>query len=380
MDYPYIILYIILLFLVYKYIRTKKQEYANISLLIAFVFIAFRAPVVGADTWDYIRFLTGERNFYNADEREMEILSRGYREIICSITSSRTLVMLINSIITLSPLYFLFKKYSHNIPLSVVTFFLFEIYIVYFVALRQMIGNAVLLFGFMYYLDEQHKRRWKWLVLLGCSYIGFLFHTSIVIYGFIFVVSIFLPIYNRKTYLLAIVFSMLIGIVLKSFSVTDFFAMYLNMGIGATDRIDNYLESYQEGDSELIMLATRLSIIGLFCFSYLNEKYLKHPFSRILLIAIIIYNLFYSVPMIHRLVMPLALFACILTTQSNITVADSVKRRRTYICLLILLLLYFFRSQFIQCAEWDPYNSGRLHPYYWFFEDYSNHPSIKYFN
>ena len=51
MDYPYIILYIILLLLVYKYIKTKKQEYASTSLLIAFVFIAFRAPVVGADTW-----------------------------------------------------------------------------------------------------------------------------------------------------------------------------------------------------------------------------------------------------------------------------------------------------------------------------------------
>lgn len=379
MDYPYIILYIILLFLVYKYIRTKKQEYANVSLLVAFVFIAFRAPVVGADTWDYIRFLTGERNFYNADEREMEILSRGYREIICSITSSRTLVMLINCLFTLSPLYLLFKKYSSNQPLSVVTFFLFEVYIVYFVALRQMIGYAVLLFGFIFFLEDRQKRKWKWLVLLGCTYIGYLFHTSIVIYGFIFVVSILLPINNRKTYFLTIVFTMLIGIVLKSFSVTDFFAMYLRMGIGATDRIDNYLENYQEGQAELIQLATRLSIIGLFCFSYLDEKYLKHPFSRVLLIAIIIYNLFYTVPMIHRLVMPLALFACILITQSNITAADSLERKRTYYCLLILLLLYFFRSQFILCAEWNPYNSSRLHPYYWFFEDYSNHPSIKYF-
>lgn len=380
MDYPYIILYIILLFLVYKYIKTKKQKYASASLLVAFVFIAFRAPVVGADTWDYIRFLTGERNFYNVDEREMEILSRGYREIICSITSSRTLAMLINCLFTLSPLYLLFKKYSSNQPLSVVTFFLFEVYIVYLVALRQMIGYAVLLLGFMYFLDDRQKRNWKWLVLLGCTYIGYLFHTSIVIYGFIFVVSILLPINNRKTYLMAIVFTMLIGIVLKSFSVTDFFAMYLRMGIGATDRIDNYLENYQEGDSGLIQLATRLSLIGLFCFSYLDEKYLKHPFSRVLLIAIIIYNLFYTVPIIHRLVMPLALFACILITQSNITITDSVKRRRTYNCLLILLLLYFFRSQFIQCAEWNPYNSSRLHPYYWFFEDYSNHPSIKYFN
>ena len=32
MDYPYIILYIILLFLAYKYIKTKKQEYASTSL------------------------------------------------------------------------------------------------------------------------------------------------------------------------------------------------------------------------------------------------------------------------------------------------------------------------------------------------------------
>lgn len=368
------------MFLTYKYVKTKDILYAKVCMLVAFVFIAFRAPVVGADTWNYVRFLTGERNFYNYDEREMEILSKTYREIICSMTSSRTLVMFINSIITLSPLYFLLKRYSSNIPLSVTTFFLFEVYIVYFVALRQIIGYAVLLFGLLYYLNEQKPIKWRWIALMGSIYIGYLFHTSIVIYGFVFVLSIYLPISKRKSYIVTILFTMLMGIVLKSFSVTDFFSMYLKMGIVATDRIDNYLESYQEGQVELIQLATRWSVIGLFCFSYLDAKYIKHPFARILLIAIVLYNLFYTVPMIHRLVMPLAIFACILITWSDVKILKNVKQRKIYYCLLILLLMYFFRSQYIQCTEWNPYDSGRLHPYYWFFEDYSDHPSIKYFD
>lgn len=380
MDFPYIILYTVLLFLTFQFVKTKKMLYAKISLCIAFVFIAFRAPVVGADTWNYVRYLDGERNFYNYDEREMEFLSKVYREIVCAITSSRTIVMFINSVVTLSPLYFLLRKYSNNIPLSITTFFLFEIYTVYFVALRQIIGYAVLLFGFMYYLSDLHNTtRKKWIIFGISIYIGYLFHTSIIIYGFIFILGIFLPLSKRKMYIYTISLTMLLGIVLKSFSVTDIFSMYLNLGIGATDRIDNYLESYQEGQVEQILAATRLSVIGIFSFSYIDEKYLKHPFARIWLIAIVIYNLFYTVPMIHRLVMPLALFACFIITWTSVRVTESVRKRKIYNYLLVLLLLYFFRSQYIQCSGWNPYNSGRLHPYYWFFEDYSDHPSIKYF-
>lgn len=83
MDYPYIILLFLLLFLSYQ--EWKHPQYSNslfrCACWIVFIFIAFRAPVVGADTWDYYRYATGIRNFYNADSRELEPLYQLYNNL-----------------------------------------------------------------------------------------------------------------------------------------------------------------------------------------------------------------------------------------------------------------------------------------------------------
>ena len=103
-DYPYIIFYFILLFLSYQYWVTGNQSVAKCSIVVAFVFFVLRAPVVGADTWNYVKYLTGERNFYNEDTRDLEIAFVVYREILSNLTSSRFLVMLITYSIAFYPL------------------------------------------------------------------------------------------------------------------------------------------------------------------------------------------------------------------------------------------------------------------------------------
>ena len=379
-DYPYILLYCILMFLAYKYWYTKDEKFAKWGIGFAFVFIAFRAPVVGADTWDYVRYLTGERNFYNNDIRDLEVGFLVYHNILSSIHPSRMIVMLLNSIISLAPVYYLLRKYSNNIPLSILTFFIFDFYIVFFVGLRQVIGLSFLLWGYIFYLDTNKSLSKKIVVYLFASAIGFYFHTSTIIYSIIFAGVLFIPLSSRKSYLIIIITSLVMGVFLKALSITDIFDAYLRIGFDATERIDNYLLNFEENTEQQINTIIRLSIIGCFVYGYMDEAQLKHPFSKIFLVAIVFYNLFYTVPMIHRLIQPISLFGCfIITWTSGELLYNKDRKSSIYKFLLILLLLYFFRSQCIQCADWSPYNSGRLHPYYFIFEDYMDHPSVTIF-
>ena len=72
-DYIWAIFYLCLIFLAY-YSRSinRKKSAAKLAMLLVFIFMAFRAPVVGGDTWNYVRYLTGERYYYNEDVRDLE--------------------------------------------------------------------------------------------------------------------------------------------------------------------------------------------------------------------------------------------------------------------------------------------------------------------
>ena len=74
-----------MLFLAYQYWKRQDPRLIKWAFILQFAFIALRAPVVGADTWDYVRYLAGERDFYNYDTRELEPLFIVYREILVAL-------------------------------------------------------------------------------------------------------------------------------------------------------------------------------------------------------------------------------------------------------------------------------------------------------
>lgn len=157
MDYPYILNYFILLILAYLYWKKPDPKLVKWAFFLEFVFIAFRAPVVGADTWNYVRYLDGERNFYNYDNRELESGFLLYRKLLVSMHPSRLLVMIINSLLSCFPIYLLIKRYSYNVPLSLALLPLFKVYSLYFVGLRQILGLAVIFLGILYVLAEKKE-------------------------------------------------------------------------------------------------------------------------------------------------------------------------------------------------------------------------------
>lgn len=376
MDYPYFVFYLLLILFAFLYWKTKEKKIANCAFFVAFVFFGFRAPVVGADTWDYVRYLTGERNFYNYDPRPLEPLFVVYREILNYLTDSRAVVMVFNTLVTFAPLYYICKKYSLNPPLTVLFFCFLGGMFIYFVGLRQIIALAVLYIALIYCVENENNLKRKFGVFLTCAIVAYFFHTSSVIYALIILVALFPFRIRRFEYILLVVASALAGVILAKFDVLDFFSFILGLEFSSVERLDGYLKNEELNDAVPISILLRLSIFSLVSYFYMDQKKLSHPFSKIFLAEVIIYNLLYSVPMSHRLCFPLSFFgAVILTWTRGKSTRTSVAHK--YLNLIIVLMVfYYLRSQVIDLSTWKRTDEGRMHPYYFVFENYRDHPSI----
>lgn len=380
MDFPYILNYLVMLFLAYLYWKRPDPKLIKWAFLIEFIFIAFRAPVVGADTWDYVRYLDGERNFYNYDPRPLETGFVIYRQVLLTLHPNRFVVMLVNSFLSCYPLYIIIKRYSNNVPLTLAMLSIFNFYYVYFCGLRQILGFAILLMGLIYVLDEKKK---KWLVFVICAALGYSFHTTIVVYAAIFLAAYFLRFKSRTILISSVVISAVFGIVLQSFSIMDAFNFFLSMNVEATERIENYMQDNSDvNEITSIFMSLRPTIIAVFIYALMDKEKLNHWFSVIYALSIIIGNLFISVPMINRLTGCFAIFGVV--AFSWILGKDylaSFKNRKVTNLALLIFLLYFSQMyvKMNQNSAIDLTAAARMHPYQFIWEDYSNHPSIKYF-
>lgn len=379
MDYPYIFNFLIMLFLAYQYWKKQDPRLIKWAFILQFAFIALRAPVVGADTWNYVRYLADERDFYNYDERELEPLFIVYREILVALHCNRLVVMLINSFLSCYPLYLLVKRFSNNVPLSLAMLPILNFYGLYFVGLRQVLALAILILAMLYVYDEKKR---KWLVFVLLSFVAWNFHTSAAVYAAIFVAAYFIKFKSRIVLISAVGISAVIGIVLQSFNVFDAFNFFLNLNVSATERIEGYL---QEGgdtrDIASIMMSLRPSLIAIGVFMFIDKEKLNHWFSVLYAVQLIIANLFISVPMIGRLTGGFVVFgAIVFTWVLGNDYYLRIKQRQLVNKILIVFFLYF--GQMLVKNNLDSNidftSSGRMHPYYFIWEDYSDHPSIKY--
>ena len=379
MDYPYILNYFILLILAYLYWKKPDPKLVKWAFFLEFVFIAFRAPVVGADTWNYVRYLDGERDFYNYDERELEPLFIVYREILVALHCNRLAVMLINSFLSCYPLYLLVKRFSNNVPLSLAMLPILNFYYLYFCGLRQILAIAILILAMLYVYDEKKR---KWLVFVLLSFVAWNFHTSAAVYAAIFVAAYFIKFKSRIVLISAVAISAVMGIVLQSFNVFDAFNFFLNLNVSATERIEGYLQEGGETlEIESIIMNLRPSLIAIGVFMFIDKEKLNHWFSVLYAVQLIIANLFISVPMIGRLtggfvVFGAIVFSWVLGKDYNLR----IKQRQLVNKILIVFFLYFGQSLVKTNLESniDLTSAARMHPYYFIWEDYSDHPSIKY--
>ena len=184
---------------------------------------------------------------------------------------------------------------------------------------------------------------------------------------------------SKIIFFLMIWASAFLGFLTDTFNIFDAFSYYMALDVNAMERLDGYFDMELFNNAPLYVVA-QPSIIATFIFYAMDEEKIKHPFCKIYLAGIIVYNLFYTVPMLHRIVPPLTMFGSVLMTWCfGREYYIKLKKRKTINIILVLMLLYLTRASINECINYDVYNSGRMHPYYFFFQDYKDHPSIKYF-
>jgi hypothetical protein len=357
--------------------KRKNQQHFKWAVWLTFIFIGFRACVVGADTYYYTMGYMG-LDYYKGEDLE-PLYNDIYIAGLSYILKYEPFFILVNTICSLTPLYLLVKKYSRNKVLSILWFFIFDIYIIYFVALRQILGLALLLVGVLYVIENKPR---KWLVYILCAGAGYGFHNSIIIPSILYVILYFLRLNSRKFALIIITVTSIFGIVLQSFNIMDFFNIILNINANiTTERLNNYMMDEHIKDlnsTSGYLYLLRYAWLGFFVFFFMDKDKLNHWFSKIFLVSICLYNLFYSVDMISRMNIAFYVFSIVVFTWSFGKRYKQIIKSNKLIKLIPILILFWFVQSFVRShIGYKLDNYDRMHPYYFFWEDYRTHPSLK---
>ena len=316
-------------------------------------------------------------NFYKGEE--IEPFYKLYVNFLSSIIKYEPFFILINTIFSLVPIYLLIRSYSTNKTMSILCFFLFGIYSFYFIALRQILGLGVLCIGVLYILKE---KRMKWPVYLLCSIIAYKFHASMLIPILLFAIVYFLKLKSRKFILFTILITAILGVIGQIFDIQKIFNLFLNLNTGlTTERLNeymidpNHILNVHENSGYIFLLS--YSWLGLFVFYFIDKEKLNHWFSKIFLISICLYNLFYNVNMIYRMVLPFYLFSIVVITWAFGERYKQIISNTKYLKIIpLIIFLWFFQSYIRSHIGYDLDNFDRMHPYYFFWENYQTHPSI----
>lgn len=371
MDYPYIILMAILLFLLYKNKKVQKTYYFNVAAVIVLLFYGLRHQYVGADTNAYVRFFTGEGSYYNEMD-DLEPLIYIYNGVLRPmIFKNGQLYLLVTSFLALYPLYLLIKQESYNKVLSVVLFFLFGCSLVYFIAMRQVLGAAVLFGGVYYFLKDY---RYKWLVFVCSALVGSQFHSMTILVFVVFLLAYFIPLKSRVVAITAIGVSATVGIILESFDITYYFSLISSADLMPTERLGHYLSwSLRDNESPLTVLL-RNSIVAAFVFYYMDDYRVNHWFSKIYLVSIVLFNLLNGVPMLFRINSSLAIFAiiCFTWVKGNKYIGLVGTQRTVFKWFYIVFWLYYLRAYYVINTAYDATAANADHPYFFFFQHVLN--------
>lgn len=375
MDFPYVVFILILIVLAYLNWKQPADKYFKIAVGVVFVFIAFRAPVVGADTWNYYRYLTGIRNWYNNDSRDLEMGFALYHDFCHKVLMKNGLmIMIVNTILSMGFVYLAIKKYAGDKVLAVLSIFLFFSYASWFIALRQTLGFSIYLGGLLYLLADKKQ---KWLVYAACCVAGWYFHTTIAIYATIGTLCYFIPVYKRWIHLAFVIGSAVLGVVFEKFDVLGFFKFFLTLNISMTERVDGYMIDAELNDTTATLnILLRTTVVATIAILLIDKDKINHIFTKFFVFGVVAFNLLYTVPMINRIVFIFWVFGSIVVSWIFGENYMNSKYKKYISILVLLMVLYFGRVYLISQTNYDLESASKMHPYYFFFQDYHTHPSI----
>lgn len=350
----------------------QDKKIYKIAAICVFLFVGLRAPVVGADTWVYYRYYLGENAI--SEDLEIEPAFLLYNSIFQILFFKiGQLFILANTFLSFIMIYKLIDKFSFKRTMSVLLFFFLVSYQNYFVALRQILGISALLYGVWYVVNNKKK---KWIVYILMTIVGWQFHTSVIIASVIYLIVYYLNI-KRTTAILCVLLSAIGGVIMKQLDIT----LILNLlfaNFAGIERLQSYSDNvdYWFSDEANTLFILRFSIIAIFVLLFIPKERVSHWFTKIYIVGVCLHSLFCDFGLIGRLSLPFELFGIIVFTWMYFPKNLTPSIKRSFVCVVSFIMISYLSLSFVLWQKgYDITSKDRMHPYYFFFQDYNNHPS-----
>lgn len=371
-DYPYIFLYIFIFALLGVANKFRYRYIFFLACIVLVLFYSLRAPIIGADTRNYVEyFLEKQISYNNNDARGTEPLLDVYNSIVRFICKNGTFYLLINTLCCLLPVFLIIQKYSENKILSLILLMISSLFIIYFVALRQMLSTSILLCGLMWVECTKYKKTYKWLIWGFIILLAYFMHTTALVVGFILSILMLDSIeVNKKIVYVLILVSLLVGIILKNNAFILVFTFIFNLGIGAVDRLSDYAIFGEDDNTSFAFLTLIVPNLMSLAYVYASDKhYLNSFWSKTYLVYVMLHNIFMYFPMIERMT-AFFLIGQILVFTYPLKLRLTIKKRIIYKSALFIFIAYFLARSVKTSINYDRTSLDKMHPYYFFFEKY----------
>lgn len=318
--------------------KSKKQIFfAILSAIPLISLIAFRYGV-GNDYFSYVEYFNNSLHIH--------YLEFGFDLIVTMIrqfTSNSMWMFLVFSIIFIYVIYKSIYEQSYNPTLSILIFLCSPYYFEFFSGMRQMISVSLFLLSIKYIKNR------KILPFLIINIIGFLFHTSSIV----FLPAFFL--YNKKMNFKTAIISFIVILLFRSY-----LAEFINNVVLMTDYSKYFDSSFDNGHFGIVTLIVPLFIYMFSMFFYTNGDKNYRFYCNLMFIQVIIVLFQDLIPLITRIGWGFGITQVILIPYSFQYIKSQKNRVYIFVFISLLYFIYLYNMRFS--------GGGSLIPYKWIFD------------
>lgn len=268
----------------------------------------------GYDYPEYLNFFKGIPGAYGSVENPNTYELEWPYFYICKILrlfGERDFIYIFGfSLLVNIPFLIMVKKYSKNASLSIMWLFVIQnttIHRIVNTAHRQMVAHAFFMIALLLFLTLDRTLPWKinkskYIIIIACLIVAVLGHSSSYFVLPIMIALILLPEISKRNQLIVVSVSLIVGVFLYETFLNQFTELMFLLGdIEEIQRSTHYLvdDVYDTNKASLnALLPQTLMTLSVVYFS--NKEELNSIFTKCLVWATVLVNLFFSVPLISR--------------------------------------------------------------------------------
>lgn len=332
--------------------RRKKSVFIGAKFLglMMFILCALRGIDVGIDTSHYYE------SFKAGIGRFVEVGYWLIRHITLLFGGSFQVFLFLYALAALCPLYKFLSRESANVSFSLLIYLSFSNYFYpeAFNTIRAAAAIGFFVLGLSYWSQKEYKLGLP-LFIVSC-----LFHISSIVACVIVVIAQVVHRISRKTTYIAIIVSIVFGIVFQTgFSeYAETISLWLaGVSGNMAEYYTRYFSSLEESEFNMVGTLSNMLPFSMFAILLYDKENSDNLFYKLFLIGVIMSNVFISVALVYRITM-------FFTTLLIIVLPNTLKRQKGFyrtlsLSLIVLMLLWYVYKLFISTSD----NMAGIVPY-----------------